>query len=297
MDPESGGDVQMIRRLLISLALFAAGSFVALAQQEEVLQESDIFFIPDTVTVKTVPCNDYWMVGVYGGSTFNYGYFNPSRYTRWQATYPLVGFSFIRYYTMFNMFHIMGLEFGAQLNHEGYEFKLNKETGRHFATESGAYKIAMTVPEVFFLTHFHGDISEHFKAMVKLGIYGGYRMDIKRVLDDEYAKYEVYQQYVNTFRDYDRRATYGVLGGIGVGFMFDPIEIHIMAQGKWGWGSYWDPGYASKWYYRFGYPLDAGITIGVYYQLTPRFGHTRSQLRKLAKKIVENENLNGNGRQ
>ena len=72
--------------------------------------------------------------------------------------------------------------------------------------------------------------------------------------------------------------------------MFDPIEIHVMVQGKWGWNSFWEPDYTSQFYYRFGYPLDAGVSIGVYYQLTPRFGHTGSQLRKLAKKIVEEEN-------
>ena len=73
--------------------------------------------------------------------------------------------------------------------------------------------------------------------------------------------------------------------------MFDPFEIHIMAQGKWGWGSFWNADYYNKWYYRFGYPLDAGVTIGLYYQLTPRYGHTRGQLRKLARKIVQEENV------
>ncbi len=258
--------------------------------------EAEFFSIPDTltneyldsITVQKMSPNDYWLAGAYGGATFNYGYFNPTRYTRWQVQYPVVGFSVIRYYTMFGMFPNMGLEFGAQLAHEGYEFKINKETGIH-PTESGAWKVKMKVPEVFFLTHFHGDLSDHFKVMLKIGIYGGYRLDIQRTLDDAYASYSEYQQYVNAFRDYDRRVSYGLRGGVGFGLMFDPIEIHVMVQGKWGWNSFWNPDYASPYYYRFGYPLDAGLTVGVYYQLTPRFGHTRSQLRKLAKKMVQKE--------
>ena len=284
----------MLRKFILAAALLL-GSLVARAQVD---LEAEFFSIPDSltneyldsVTVQKLSPNDYWMVGAYGGATFNYGFFNPTRYVRWMVQYPVVGFSFIRYYTMFGIFPNMGLEFGAQLGHEGYEFKVNKETGEHTSTESGAYKIYMRVPEVFFLTHFHGDLSEHFKLMLKIGVYGGYRMDIKRVLDDNFAPYEKYQSYVNTFREYDRRASFGVRGGVGFGLMFDPIEIHVIAQGKWGWNSFWEPNYASNWYYRFGYPLDAGLTIGVYYQLTPRFGHTGSQLRKLAKKIVEAEN-------
>ena len=285
----------MIWRKFILAAALLLGSLAARAQVD---LEAEFFSIPDSltneyldsVTVQKLSPNDYWMVGAYGGATFNYGFFNPTRYVRWMVQYPVVGFSFIRYYTMFGIFPNMGLEFGAQLGHEGYEFKVNKETGEHTSTESGAYKIYMRVPEVFFLTHFHGDLSEHFKLMLKIGVYGGYRMDIKRVLDDNFAPYEKYQSYVNTFREYDRRASFGVRGGVGFGLMFDPIEIHVIAQGKWGWNSFWEPNYASNWYYRFGYPLDAGLTIGVYYQLTPRFGHTGSQLRKLAKKIVEAEN-------
>ena len=35
--------------------------------------------------------------------------------------------------------------------------------------------------------------------------------------------------------------------------------------------------------------LDAGITFGVYYQLTPRYGHTRAQLKKLARKLMADQ--------
>ena len=283
----------MMRRVLISAFLFLALAFSARAQVD---LEAEFFSLPDSVTneyldsltVEKVKPNNYWMIGVYGGTSVQFGMFNPSRLVYWQLTYPMYGFSIVGYYTMFGIFPNMGVEFGAQRNYEGYEFKPNKENG-YRSTESGAYKVVMDVPEAFFLTHFHFDIGEHFKMMAKIGIYGGYRMNIKRTLDEAYADYDTYQQYVNTFRDYDRRLTYGVQGGFGMGLMLSPFELHLNVQVKWGWESFWNPDYASPYYYRFGYPLDGAVTLGLYYQLTPRYGHTRGQLKKLAKKMVQEQ--------
>jgi len=235
--------------------------------------------------------NDYWMLGVFGGASLQYGYFNPDRYVLWQLQYPVYGFSLVRHFTMFGIFPNMGMEIGAQMNYEGYEFKRNGETGYRF-TESGAYKAMMTVPEAFFLSHFHIDMGEHFKVIAKVGIYGGYRLKIHRVLDDDFVGIEQYEKYVDAFRDYDRRLTYGVEGGIGLGLMFNPFEFHLMVNGKWGWSSFWQPDYISQWYYRFAYPMDAGVTFGLYYQLTPRYGHTKAQLRRLARKMMAEQQQN-----
>ena len=181
----------------------------------------------------------------------------------------------------------------VHVDNEGYEFKPNKETGiRPTEPKTAAYAVNMRVPEVFLLSHFHLDFGEHFKLMLKLGIYGGYRLDIHRFIEEPYSNYEQYQSTQDQFQDYDRRLTYGVEGGLGAGFMLSPFEFHLTVQGKWGWESFWDPDYLSKYYYRFGYPLDAGVTFGVYYQLTPRYGHTRAQLKKLARKMAAQQQMN-----
>lgn len=278
------------------ITLISALLCCSLVSRAQVNLDEEFFSLPDTVTnsyldsvkLNIARPNDYWMIGVFGGASAQYGYFNPSRLVRWQLQYPVFGFSVVRHYTMFGIFPNMGLEFGTQLNYEGYEFKKNGETGSRF-TESGAYKALITVPEGFFLSHFHLDIGEHFKIMAKLGLYGGYRLKIHRILDEGFEESETYQQYVDSFRDYDRRLTYGVAAGVGLGLMFSPFEFHLMVNGKWGWSSFWKPDYASPYYYRFAYPLDAGLTFGVYYQLTPRYGHTRAQLRKLARKLMAEE--------
>ena len=278
-----------MRKLLITAAVAILSSLSAFAQVD---LDAEFFSLPDSITaeyldstkIQSVSPNDYWLVGVYGGASLQYGFFNPSRLVRWQVQYPVYGFSFIRHYTMFGLFPNMALEFGAQQTYEGYEFKTNGETG-YRATESGAYKTMIKVPEAFFLTHFHIDASDHFKLLAKIGLYGGYRQSINRVLDSGFEG-STYEQYVNEFRDYDRRWTYGVQGGLGIGFMLDPFEFHLNVQVKWGWESFWNPDYTSKYYYRFAYPLDLAPTFGVYYQLTPRHGHTKAQLRKMARTIV-----------
>ena len=282
-----------MRKILTLISLFCAS---ALSVRAQIDLEKEFFSLPDSVSneyldslsISVSPPNDYWLVGAYGGANVQFGFFNPTRLTRGHWAGPVYGVSIMRHFTMFGIFHNMGLELGVQQNYEGYEFKFNKETG-YRATESGAYKVTMKVPEVYFLSHFHVDMGEHFKLMAKVGMYGGYRTSIHRTLDDAYAPYPAFQQYMDTFRDYDRRWSYGVHGGVGMGLMFSPVEFHIMAQVKWGWNSFWLPDYASQYYYRFAYPLDGAITFGVYYQLTPRYGHTRAQLKKLARKMVQEQ--------
>lgn len=281
-----------MKRLLLIPLLFLT-VFTARGQVD---LQKEFFSLPDSVTteyldsmdVKVLPPNDYWMAGAYGGASMMMGYFNPDRLVTPTWFLPVYGFSIIRYYTMFGLFHNMGIEIGAQQNYEGYEFKENKETG-YRSTESGAYKVQMKVPEAFILSHFHIDAGEHFKVMAKLGLYGGYRQSIVRTLDEAYQT-PAYEEFQYQFRDYDRRWSYGVQGGLGFGVMFSPFEFHVNAQVKWGWSSFWKPDYASKYYYRFAYPLDGAVTFGIYYQFTPRYGHTRRQLRKLARKMVEEQN-------
>ena len=119
-------------------------------------------------------------------------------------------------------------------------------------------------------------------------MYGGYRMNITRIRDEKYPNYLV-PGSENDFLDTDNRWTYGVQGGLGFGLMLDPVEVHLGVQVKWGWSSFHQPDVVSPYYYRFSYPLDGAITLGVYYQLTKRQGHTRSALRRLARDYMAQE--------
>ena len=288
----------MRKFLLIAALLLPA--FISRAQEADSIKYvRDIFSLPDVITEdyldtvnvqKQFLINDYWIVGAHFGGTLVGSSFNPSRETNYFFKYPYYGISITKFFTMLNTFRNLGLEFGVQHTWEGYQFKENKET-HVIQTMEGATKALMEVYEANFLTHAHFDFTDKVKMILKIGLYGGYRMNIVRYGD------RVPDEIRTSFLPTDHRWTYGVEGGGGFGLMFDPIEIHVNALLKWSWSTLYDPNYQSpyfprlypEYYYRFAYPFDIMLSIGLYYQLTPRYGRTRGQLRREAKRIVYGE--------
>ena len=284
-----------MRKALLPLLLFLSLASLPLSAQEDrkkkpIDLEKEFFHMPDSVTEEwldetplpgKVRINNYWIVGVHGGVSAQYGYFNPSRLVNIYPHLPVYGFSITRFATMMNTFQIVGMEVGFQHNFEGYNFKEYEVEGTPYRQDiDGANEAYMEVPEVFVLTHGHYDFGDYVKAIVKLGMYGGYRTSITRIGP------RVSESIANSFQDTDNRWSYGVQGGLGLGLMLDPIEIHLGVQVKWGWSTFYQPNKYSPYYYRFAYPLDGAVTLGVYYQLTKRRGHTRSALRRLARDYV-----------
>ena len=287
-----------MRKIVVPLLLTLSLVTLPLSAQENrnkqsIDLEKEFFHLPDSVTdewldnapmPKKARINNYWIVGVHGGVSVQHGYFNPPRQVSLYPNKPVYGVSITRYATMMNTFPVVGMEFGFQHNFEGYNFKPYEVDGvTNRQNIDGAYEAYMEVPEVFLLTHGHIDFGQYVKAILKLGMFGGYRMNITRIgpyVDpaDEYS-----------FQDTDYRWTYGVQGGLGFGFMLDPVEIHLGVQVKWGWSPFYRPDKYSPYYYRFAYPLDGAVTLGVYYQLTKRQGHTRTALRRMARDMVADE--------
>ena len=291
-----------MRKCLFALLALALATLPLSAQdgkkKKAIDLEEEFFQLPDSVTneyldntplPKKARINDYWIVGVHGGVSLQYGYYNPPRQTRFYPNLPVWGVSITRFATMMNTFPNLGMEVGFQHNYEGYNFKeyeVDKDTYRQDI--DGYHEAYMEVPEVFILTHGHIDMGQYAKINLKLGMYGGYRMNIHRIHDNGYTVYHD-PAIANEFRDTDNRWSYGVQGGLGFGLMFDPIEVHLGVQVKWGWSSFYKPDVVSPYYYRFAYPLDGAVTLGVYYQLTKRRGHTRTALRRLAREYLEQE--------
>ena len=190
----------MRKALPILLALFALAALPLSAQdgkkKKAIDLEEEFFQLPDSVTneylddtplPKKTRINDYWMVGVHGGVSLQYGYFNPPRRTRFYPNLPVWGFSITRFATMMNTFPNLGMEVGFQHNYEGYNFKeyeVDEDTYRQDI--DGFHQAYMEVPEVFVLTHGHIDMGQYVKINLKLGMYGGYRTKITRIHDTKY---------------------------------------------------------------------------------------------------------------
>lgn len=240
---------------------------------------SDIYL--DTVKVNRVfELNDYSMIGVEYGVSFSRMLFNPPQTQTNLFSPNTFGIFYTRYGKMFNYLPYFGFKVGLRYSHEGYKFKENKDTKTTYNIE-GATEAIMDVAEIPLMAHLHLD-GLHYKIMADAGIYGGYRLNIKRTGDG------VDESIVNSFLDTDRRFDYGLCGGVGFGLVFDPFEFHFNVNVRYSWGTIYDPDYVSKDYYRFAYPFDIMATAGVYFQLTRRTGRGKAQLRREAYNQVYN---------
>lgn len=240
---------------------------------------SDIYL--DTVKVNRVfELNDYSMIGVEYGVSFSRMLFNPPQTQTNLFSPNTFGIFYTRYGKMFNYLPYFGFKVGLRYSHEGYKFKENKDTKTTYNIE-GATEAIMDVAEVPLMAHLHLD-GLHYKIMADAGIYGGYRLNIKRTGDG------VDESIANSFLDTDRRFDYGLCGGVGFGLVFDPFEFHFNVNVRYSWGTIYDPDYVSKDYYRFAYPFDIMATAGVYFQLTRRTGRGKAQLRREAYNQVYN---------
>ena len=251
----------------------------ALADTLKADQYSDIYL--DTVKVNRVfELNDYSMIGVEYGVSFSRMLFNPPQTQTNLFSPNTFGIFYTQYGKMFNYLPYFGLKVGFRYSHEGYKFKENKDTKTTYNIE-GATEAIMDVAEVPLMAHLHLD-GLHYTIMADAGIYGGYRLNIKRTGDG------VDESIVNSFLDTDRRFDYGLCGGVGFGLVFDPFEFHFNVNVRYSWGTIYDPDYVSKDYYRFAYPFDIMATAGVYFQLTRRTGRGKAQLRREAYNQVYN---------
>lgn len=242
----------------------------------------------DTVNLKRAKSiNDYAMLGVNYGVTFSYVYFNPTKMgaaVRFQPTY--FSLMFTHYEKMFNYLPYFGITLGFQYSHEGVRFEDNERTGQPLGFVDGATDMTMTTVEAPVMMQMHFD-SDPVKILANLGGYAGYRLSVER------SGYWMDEEYANKFRDYEYRFDYGLMGGVGLGFMIDPIEIHLNLLARWSLQNLYEPDYYNEvfhpyntYYYRYANPIDLFATVGVYIQLGKRTGKTTRQIKQEARDIV-----------
>lgn len=254
-------------------------------------QEDSLMFTPeylDTVNIKTATSiNDYSMIGVNYGVTFSTVYFNPTKMgaaMRFEPSYFSVMYT--HYEKMFNYIPYFGVTVGFSYSHSGVRFEDNPDTGYPLGYVDGATDMSIRTIEMPAMMQMHFDAAP-MKILANLGGYVGYRMSVER--SGEYLD----EDYTNKFRDYEYRFDYGLVGGAGLGFMFDPVEIHLNVLGRWSMQNLYAPDYYNErfhpmntYYYRYANPIDISVTLGVYFQLTKRSGKTNKQIRQQAREIV-----------
>ncbi len=239
----------------------------------------------DTIDVrKKNIINDYSMIGVQYGMALSQVMWNPSMRQGFLFVPYNIGFMYTRYGKMFGYMPYFGFQAGVILTREGYKFKADDEG--YIPNVQGATQAVMDVVEVPVMAHCHFDFWK-MKLMANIGFFAGYRLSIHRTGES------VAPEIADAFMDTDRRFDYGIKGGLGFGFVFDPVEIHFMAMYKYSMGTLYDPDYYSRYYYRYAYPSNIVFSLGVHFQLTRRTGKTTHQLRQEAREQVRLMNTIG----
>ncbi len=232
----------------------------------------------DTIDVKKKNIiNDYSMIGVQYGMALSQVMWNPSMRQGFLFVPYNIGFMYTRYGKMFGYMPYFGFQAGVILTREGYKFKADDEG--YIPNVQGATQAVMDVVEVPVMAHCHFDFWK-MKLMANIGFFAGYRLSIHRTGES------VAPEIADAFMDTDRRFDYGIKGGLGFGFVFDPVEIHFMAMYKYSMGTLYDPDYYSRYYYRYAYPSNIVFSLGLHFQLTRRTGKTTHQLRQEAREQV-----------
>ena len=258
-------------------------------KKQNLIIETAVDSIPDivldTINVnKKTFINDYSMIGVQYGTGLSQVMWNPSQRQEMILMPYNFGVTFTRYGKMFGYMPYFGFQVGVFYGQEGYQFKKNEDTGYTY-TIQGADKAIMDVIEVPVLSHMHIDFWK-MKVMADIGFYVGYRLNIHRFPFNGEYKNDSYAAMQDSFLETDNRWDYGIKGGVGFGFVFDPVEIHIKAAYKHALSSLYEPDHYSKYYYRYAYPSNIIVSVGLHFHLTKRTGRTKAELKKEAKELV-----------
>lgn len=243
----------------------------------------------DTVEVKRKNViNDYTMIGVQYGAALSDVLWNP--YMSHKMTFIPYNFGvmYTRYGKMFGFMPYFGIQVGLFYTKEGYAFKYDEDNDYtpildDHTRENSA---TMNVLELPVLAHCHVDFWK-MKVLINVGCFAGYRLSINRFGDN------VREEDLHSFRDYNNRVDWGLKGGAGFAFVFDPVEIHLQATYKQSLSSLYKPDYRSEYYYRFAYPNNIIVSVGLHFQLTKRTGKTTHQIKQEAKERINNE-IQGN---
>lgn len=276
-----------MRRILLATVLLAVLSPLCRAQLDTLAYTDGYLDSLDVKTISGKEINDYSLLGVNYGVTFSTISFNPIKMGAefiFNPTYFSIMYT--HHEKMFDYIPYFGITVGLSYSHSGVRFKNNPDTGFPLGFIDGATYESMETVELPAMMQIHVD-SAPFKVLANLGGYVGYRLSVTR--SGEYLD----EEFQNKFRDYERRFDYGVMGGVGFGLMFDPIEIHLNVLGRWSLQNLYEPDYynpmfhpQNTYYYRYSNPIDISVMLGVCFQLTKRTGRTDRQLRQEARDIV-----------
>ena len=259
---------------------FIAGSVCAQEKKDSLeIKYPDEYL--DTVNIKKVfKLNNYSMIGVEYGVSLNIGRFNPIYNHDYMIQPVFAGVTFTRYQKNYSGSPHFGYGLGLFYGKQGYSLKNNSGL-----LIENANKIVVDYLQMPLWMVLHFD-APHVKALVNLGPYAGYRLKIER---SNTFDSEAVVTYPDSFAPADSRVDYGINGGVGVGFVVDPIELHIYLRTSFSFSTFFNPeAYippTSK-SMLYIHPWDVSLTAALQFQTSRRSGMTNRELRREARRRV-----------
>lgn len=142
------------------------------------------------------------------------------------------------YHDLWDFLPNFGLQFGVKYGEEGY-------------SSTYSYNEKYKILEFPLISQFRIDFSR-FRFLINIGTYYGYRLST----DKE-----------GGFDQYDIRHDYGVIGGAGLGFVFNPFELHLEGNYKYSFCSVYHTNKISDEYWLFGYSHNIMISLALFIHL------------------------------
>ena len=148
------------------------------------------------------------------------------------------------YHPLWGAYDFFGLQTG--LRYSKYGFVNDEYQFEHFEQ-------TVTFVELPFLSAFHVDLGEHFRILISLGPFVGYRFATTKD---------------NGFDCFDNRFDYGIVGGAGLAYILGKrIEFHLEGAFHYSLSMLYHPEKMSSSSWIYSYPWQASISFGVHFKI------------------------------
>ncbi|HIZ87208.1 MAG TPA: PorT family protein [Candidatus Coprenecus pullistercoris] len=148
------------------------------------------------------------------------------------------------YHPLWGAYDFFGLQTG--LRYSRYGFVNGEYAFEHFEQ-------TVSFVELPFLSAFHVDLGEHFRILISLGPFVGYRFATTKD---------------NGFDCFDNRFDYGIVGGAGLAYILGKrIEFHLEGSYHYSLAMLYHPEKITSASWIYSYPWQASISLGVHVKI------------------------------
>lgn len=148
------------------------------------------------------------------------------------------------YHPLWSVIDVFGLQTG--LRYSRYGFVNDEYLFEHFEQ-------TVSIIELPFLSAFHIDLGEHFRILLSIGPFIGYRFATTKD---------------NGFDCFDNRIDYGIQGGAGLAYIIGRrFELHLEGTFHYSLSMLYHPEKMSSTSWLYSYPWQASISLGFHVKL------------------------------